>query len=152
MILTPLADAGRYAGLHPLFGRAFAWCAVAANLRSAIGTHVIIPDGLTVIVDEGSTRDDAGARLESHRANIDIQVNLSGGEAMEWAPRAGLTLDQDFAPGGDIAFWKQPPLAARFLVAPGHAAIFWPEDAHKPILHPASGRVAYRKMVFKVRI
>ncbi len=152
MILTPLADAGRYAGLHPLFARAFAWCADPVNLRTPPGTHVIVPDGLTVIVDEGRTRDDIGARLESHRANIDIQLNLSGGEAMEWAPRAGLTLDQDFAPDGDIAFWRQPPHAVRFVVAPGHAAIFWPEDAHKPILHAAATTAAYRKMVFKVRI
>ncbi len=152
MILTPLADAARYASLHPQFARAFAWCADADNLLAPVGTRVVIADALTVIVDQGFTRGDPGARLESHRANIDIQVNLAGGEVMEWAPRAGLTLDQDFAADGDIAFWKQPTNAVRFAVAPGHAAIFWPEDAHKPILHAGLASAAYRKVVFKVRI
>ena len=152
MILAPLADAGRYYGLHPLFARAFAWIADPANRALPVGRHPIVADRLEAIIDEGVTRDPAAGRLESHRANIDIQVSLAGGETIEWAPLAGLVVETPFAPDGDIAFYRQPPTAAAVHVAPGWAAIFWPEDAHKPILHARGAAAPYRKVVFKVRI
>jgi len=153
MILAPLSDRARYAPLHPLFAQAFAWCDDAANLARADGRYDLLPGRLLVIVESGETKPRAVRRFESHRANIDIQVNLTGPEAMEWTPVAGLHVEDDFAPDGDIAFYAEPsrPIT-RLLVPPDHFAVFWPEDAHKPVLHPHDVAMPYRKLVFKVAV
>lgn len=153
MILSPLAQLGRYAGLHPLFPAALRWLDERRHEALADGRHELQP-GLVVIAESGTTHDRTLRRFECHRRNIDIQVSLAGGEAMEWAPLASLALAEDFLPGGDIAFWHDPPAGAvtRLLVRPGDAAIFFPEDAHKPVLHPDAAPVAYRKLVFKVAV
>jgi biofilm protein TabA len=106
-----------------------------------------------VIVERGTTVPSASKRFESHRRYIDIQVNLAGGEIMEWLPAAGLTVSDEFAPGGDVRFYHQPARSpTRLLVEPGHFAIFYPEDAHKPCCHPGAHPVPYRKLVFKVEL
>lgn len=153
MILAPLNKHGRYAPLHPLFAHAFAWCDSATNLAWPDGRYDLLPGRLTVIVESGETKPRAIRRFESHRANIDIQVNLVGPEAMEWTPVAGLRVEDDFAPDGDIAFYAEPvrPIT-RLLVPPAHFAVFWPEDAHKPVLHPQNQPIIYRKLVFKVAV
>ncbi len=150
MIQDSLAQAGRYTALHPLFAQAFAW--LAANHGIADGRHAIRGDDLFAIVETGTTFDPALRRFESHRTYIDIQVNLAGGEVMEWLPVAGLTVEDGFQPDGDIAFYRAPQSApTRLHVQAGTFAIFWQSDAHKPVCHPPSGPVTYRKVVFKVR-
>ena len=153
MILAPLSGHARYAPLHPLFAQAFAWCDDPAHLALPDGRYDLVPRHLAVIVESGETKPRAIRRFESHRANIDIQVNLIGPEAMEWTPVEGLRVEDGFALDGDIAFYAEPtrPIT-RLLVPPAHFAVFWPEDAHKPVLHPHDQPVTYRKLVFKVAV
>ena len=150
MIQDTLVNAARYHGLHPRFAAAFAW--LATNREITDGRHPINGDDLFAIVESGKTWDAAVRRFESHRTYIDIQVNLAGGEIMEWLPVAGLTVEDDFQPDGDIAFYRAPTIApTRLHVQPDEFAIFYPSDAHKPVCHPPSGPTTYRKVVFKVR-
>ncbi len=152
MIVAPLTQGGRYAGLHPRFAAAFAWCASSAA-TAPDGRHALQGEQLLVIVESGTTVHSAHKRFESHRRYIDIQVNLAGGEIMEWLPAAALTVSDDFAPDGDVRFYQAPARTpTRLLVEPGHFAIFFPEDAHKPCCHPGELAVAYRKLVFKVEL
>ncbi len=151
MIQDALANAGRYHALHPLFAPAFAWCADPTNLASVDGRIPIRGEDLFVIVDSGATAPAADKRLESHRRYIDIQVNLTGPEVMEWCPVADLRPADDFAPDGDIRFYHQPAFTpTRLLVRPREFAVFWPEDAHKPCCNPDGGSARFRKLVFKV--
>jgi len=149
VILAALADVARYVGLHPLFPDAFAW--LAAHRDATAGRHAIHDDRLFALLDVGTTHDRATRRFESHRRYIDIQINLAGGEAMEWTPVAGLTVADDFTPDGDIAFYVEPTRPVTRLAVPvDHVAMFWPADAHKPVLHVGSAPTPYRKVVFKV--
>ncbi len=150
MILAPLVDADRYASLHPLFATAFAWCRNPAHRDLPAGRQDNLGDRLFVLIDVGTTADPATRRFESHRRYIDIQVNLAGGEAMDWIPTAGLRIDEPFRDDNDIAFYVEPRTATRAVVEPGWFTVFWPEDAHKPVLHPYGAPVAFRKLVFKV--
>jgi biofilm protein TabA len=153
MIHDTLANAKRYTALHPRFATAFAWCAEATNLAKADGRHAIQGESLFVIVESGPTIPAQLKRFESHRRYIDIQVNLKGPEIMEWMPRAGLTVFEDFKPDNDICFYQQPSdIPTRLLVRPHQFAIFWPEDAHKPCCNPGDAAVSYRKLVFKVAV
>ena len=150
MILDTLANAHLVNAHHPLFAPAFAW--LAANRDIADGRHAIRGDDLFAIVETGPTFDASIRRFESHRTYIDIQVNRAGGEIMEWLPVAGLTVEDDFQPGGDIAFYHTPAtVPTRLHVQPDMFTVFYPYDAHKPVCHPPSGPTTYRKVVFKVR-
>jgi biofilm protein TabA len=153
MILDRLTNSGRYAGLHPLFPRAFAWCSDPANATMADGRYAIVGEDLFVIVESGATKPASEKRFESHRRYIDIQVNLAGPEVMEWAPANELSPVDDFKPDGDIRFYSEPAHApARALVRPNEFTVFWPEDAHKPCCNPGASSTPYRKFVFKVAL
>jgi YhcH/YjgK/YiaL family protein len=153
MLLFPLTEAAAYAHVHPLFPLVFAWLAEPANRAIADGRHPLQGDDLLVIAESGITHASADRRFESHRRYCDIQVSLSGGEVMEWTPVAGLVTQLDFQEGGDIAFYDQPHRpVTRLAVLPDHAAVFFPADAHKPVLHLGAAAAAYRKLVFKVAL
>jgi biofilm protein TabA len=153
MILADLTDAGRYACLHPLFPRVFAFLAAGSHEGLAEGRHAIDGDRLAVIVETGTTKDPGVKRLECHRRYIDVQVVLAGGERMGWAKLDGLVEHVPYDAGKDLRFFADPAGgAASILVLPGQFAIFFPEDAHKPGCHPAGAPVAYRKLVFKVAV
>jgi YhcH/YjgK/YiaL family protein len=153
MIQDRLDHAARYHGLNRRFARAFAWCADPANRARANGRYEIDGDELFAIVDSGTTGAPADKRFESHRRYVDIQVNLAGGEVMEWTPARELTTADDFQPDGDVRFYH-PPMhgITRLLVRPDEFAIFFPEDGHKPCCHPAGAPSPYRKIVFKVAV
>ena len=152
MIHDALANAGRYAPMHPLFATAFAWLADERNRDSADGRYPLLDQRLFAIVESGVTMPCRDKRFESHRRYIDIQINLGGGEIMEWAPSAELAVVDDFKPDGDIRFHAQPGHGpTRLHVRPGEFAIFWPEDAHKPCCRlDDRWETGYRKIVFKV--
>jgi len=154
MLLLSLAQADGVAGLHPRFAAGFAWLRDPANLECAPGRYSIQGDALFVIIEEGRSHDPATRRFESHREHIDVQFCISGGERMDVTTLAdGLTIAEDFQPGGDIAFYQDPDRACTQLaVLPGHVAIFFPDDAHKPSLRLGTPATAYRKAVVKVRI
>lgn len=153
MLLFPLADAAQHAGLHRLFPVVFTWLADPANRAVADGRHAIRGEDLFVIAERGTTHDGATRRFESHRRYIDIQVPLEGGEVMEWTPVTGLTVQLDFQPDGDIAFYHPPERpVTRLAVLPDFAAVFFTSDAHKPVLHLGATASPYRKLVFKVAV
>ncbi len=152
MLLDLVSHADHYLGLHPLFPTAFAWLADPTHRHLATGKHPIRGDDLFVMLDEGTTSDPATRRFESHRTYLDIQVNLAGGERMDWIPTEFLTVEDDFASDGDIAFYGEPAhRPTSLLVMPGSFAVFFPGEGHKPVLHPFGQVVGYRKAVFKVR-
>ncbi len=153
MILTPLVHAQRYASLHPLFPAAFAAACDPALSTRPDGRHALNGDDLFVIIESYPTRAPAEKRLECHRRYIDLQIMLSGAEAMLATSVHGLAIAEDFAPGKDLRFFHTParPLT-RFVVEPGHGAIFFPEDAHQPGCHPDGAPVTVRKAVFKIAV
>jgi YhcH/YjgK/YiaL family protein len=146
-----LAEADRYAPLHPLFADALRWLRQTETGVVADGRYQLRGEKLFVIVESGQTHNARDRRFESHRRYIDIQVNLVGPEVIEWTPVAGLTVVDDFQPDNDIAFYAEPATPATpLMLPPNHLAIFWPQDAHKPICNPGAASVPFRKMVFKV--
>lgn len=145
MILDALANASRYAAVHPLFAQAFAF--VAANKTIGSGRHDLDGDRLYVLVADNDGRG-AEATLEAHRAYIDIQVALDGLEEIGWRPAAECRHPIDvFDTAKDVIFFEDRPRI--WLPLPhDHFAIFFPEDAHAPL----GGRGRIRKLVVKVAV
>ncbi|HEY3448888.1 MAG TPA: YhcH/YjgK/YiaL family protein [Myxococcales bacterium] len=151
MILVPLAELRRYASLHPLFPAAFDWLdqAIAGPFRP--GRHPIREPSLFANADEGTTSPPGERRFESHRRFIDIQVEVEGGEFIDWVPASELKVEQDFAPDADTAFYEQPRRGTtRLLVPPRHAAVFLPGEAHRCLIQVDSRPARFRKYVVKV--
>lgn len=146
MIFSNIDSADRYMALHPLFKQAFSYIRNTDLLALLPGRHPIAGDKLFVIVEsvQGRTRD--AAKLECHRRYIDIQLVLTGGEEMGWRPLADCTQPvESFNTEKDIQFFHDAA-ASWVAVPPAHFCIFFPEDAHAPLV--AAGNI--RKAIFKV--
>jgi len=148
MIFSNLATAGRYIALHPLFFRAFEYIRSTDLHALAPGVYPIVGDDLLAIVEHLPGRTRADAPLECHRRYIDIQLVLEGMEEMGWK---GLTDCHqpvaDYSLEKDIRFFSDTA-ATWVTVPPEHFCIFFPEDAHAPLV----GDGAIRKVIFKIAV
>ena len=90
----------------------------------------------------------ADAALEVHDRYIDIQIVLSGREGFGWkdrsrcaAPRGAMNTEKD------VMFYDDEP-STYFTLGEGEIGIFFPQDAHAPLV--GDGRV--KKAVVKVKV
>lgn len=148
MILASITQTERYSGLHPLFRCVFDYLRNTNLLSLAMGRHPILGEDVFVIMEQVQGRTREKAQLEAHRRYIDIQLVLEGDEQMGWKPLADcLDPVQDHDGDRDIRFFRDAP-ASWVTVPPGHFCIFFPEDAHAPLV--GDGQV--RKVIFKVAV
>ncbi len=146
MIYSSIEAADRYAALHPLFARAFAFVRETDLLALSPGRHSIVGDELFAIVEQVQARSREAAKLECHRRYIDIQLVLEGLDTMGWKALADCNAPLDeYSAERDIRFFGDEP-AAWVATPPGHFCIFFPEDAHAPLV----GEGAIRKVIFKI--
>jgi biofilm protein TabA len=148
MIFSTLSQSDRYAALHPLFPRAFEYIR-NTNLKALTpGHYPIIGDDLFAIVEHVPGRTRAEAQLECHRRYIDIQLVLEGVDEMGWKPFAECREPvDDYRAEHDIQFFRDAP-ASWIATPPGTFCIFFPEDAHAPLVSAGS----IRKVVIKIAL
>lgn len=148
MIFDTLANAGCYAALHPLFPRAFDFLRNTDLAGLAPGRFAIEGERLRAIVERAAGRSREAARLECHRQFIDIQYVLAGTDEMGWR-----ALDEcreplaEYQAEKDIQFFKDAP-ASWIVTPPGAFCIFFPEDAHAPLV--SAGEI--HKVILKVAV
>ena len=148
MILSTLANADCYAALHPLFPRAFEFMRNTDLLSLAPGRYPIIDKQLFVIVENVPGRTRADAKLECHRKYIDIQLVLEGTDEMGWKALADCYNPViDYSAEKDIQFFHDAP-ATWIITPPGAFCIFFPDDAHAPLV--SDGNI--RKAIFKIAV
>ncbi len=148
MILDSLSNIKRYTALHPLFHYAVEFVRNTDLLKLAPGCYPIVGEHLFAIVEDVAGRSRAEARLECHRRYIDIQLILDGTDEMGWKP-----LGDCRQPGGeyiaekDIIFFDDAP-SVWIAVMPGEFCIFFPEDAHAPLVSSEN----IRKVILKISV
>jgi len=148
MILDTLAQADRYSSLHPLFARAFEFLRSTDMVALAPGMHTIQGEQLFAIVEAGTGRTRAEAQLECHRRYIDIQLVLEGVDEMGWKPLAECADPAtDYDDARDIRFFNDAP-ANWIATPPGSFCLFFPDDAHAPLV--SAGTI--RKVVMKIAV
>ncbi|MGJ3243033.1 MAG: YhcH/YjgK/YiaL family protein [Opitutales bacterium] len=98
------------------------------------GTIDLGSPGFYLNVHSYTTRPLEACRFESHRATVDIQVVLQGAEWIDWHPADELTPEGAWDAERDFQFHQPPavPPLGRLRLVPGFAAIFFPEDGHRP--------------------
>ena len=147
MVYDRIENARRYETLHELFAQAFAVLRRPDLADLPAGRHELHGDSIYLVIvrKEGTGREKAV--LETHRRYIDIQFSIRGTDAIGWKPAGDCALvTQPYDASKDIAFYGDAPVAWT-PVAPGMFTIFFPDDAHAPmvgdgILHKAVVKVA----------
>ena len=148
MILDILTNASRYAALHPLFPRAFEYIRNTDLQTLKQGRYPIVGDELFAIVEHVPGRTRAEAKLEVHRRYIDIQLVLAGVDEMGWKPLAACHSPMgDYSAEKDIQFFHDTP-ASWIATPPDAFCVFFPEDAHAPLV----GTGSIRKVIFKIAV
>jgi len=148
MIFSTLSQSDRYAALHPLFPRAFEYIRDTDLLSLAPGRYPIVDKQLFVIVENVAGRTREAAKLECHRRYIDIQLVLEGLDEMGWKALADCVDPvSDYSAEKDIRFFHDAP-ASWIATPPGAFCIFFPEDAHAPLV--SAGQI--RKVIFKIAL
>ena len=90
----------------------------------------------------------AHAPLEAHRKYVDIHVPLQGSDLIGWKTLSScVKLRQLYHSANDVMFFSDEP-ESWLTVGVGSFAIFFPEDAHAPLV----GEGTILKAVFKVMI
>lgn len=106
-----------------------------------------LPGDMWCTVSEADLRQDGP--FEVHRRYADLQLILEGSEQIDWLP---LRLHEDafpFSTEKDIGFFENTtPSTLALRMFPGQFAVFFPEDAHKPLLRLQHRHV--KKAVFKI--
>lgn len=134
MILDILENAHCYETLNKGFAKAITFLLRPDLKKLDAERHEIDGDRVYAIVAKDLGRKKEEALLETHNKYIDIQFVLSGTDNMGWKPKALCKqVSKEYDEENDIEFFTDKPDA--FLsVKDGTFAIFFPEDAHMPMI------------------
>jgi YhcH/YjgK/YiaL family protein len=148
MIFSNISQSDRYLTIHPLFSRAFDYIRSTDLFALAPGRYNILGEDLIAIVEHLPGRTREMAKLEAHRRYIDIQMVLDGVEEMGWKPLADCYNPvSEHSIERDIRFFHDAA-ASWISTPPDHFCIFFPEDAHAPLV--SSGDI--KKVIFKLAV
>ncbi len=125
-----------------------------AGPRLTAGRHDIDGNTVYALVSEYDSRADKIDRLEAHHRYADIQMILSGAEALGYAPvTPDLPLLEAYDLHKDVCFYGLPKTGLSHVqLHPDRAAVLWPRDAHLPGIALTQGPVPVKKLVVKVLV
>ncbi len=147
MVLDSLTVAEKYYALHPRFQEAFEFIKGQGHKLSP-GKYIIDGEELFVSVVKGPLKQKSNAWLEAHNEYIDIQLLLSGSESYGWKSRTTCQkIKTAYDIEKDILFFQDTP-SSYFELCSGEFVVFFPEDAHAPMI--GEGEVV--KAIIKVRV
>jgi biofilm protein TabA len=146
MILSDKKDMMRYVSLHPRFAAAFDFLTTTDLASAPIESHIIDGKNIYANFSLGKGKLKTDARLEAHKKYIDIQYLIEGNEEIGWKELDHcMEVQNPYKEEKDVMFYADASETWLRLV-PGQFAIFFPEDAHAPVV--SDGMV--RKVVVKV--
>ena len=148
MILDTLENAYRYTGIHKGFAEAIEFLMRPDLKEIPVGSYEIDGDRVYAIVarEQGNSREDE--QLEVHKRYIDIQLVLSGTDEMGWKPGSSCKHPSTaYDQMADIQYFADEP-DAWVPVRSGTFAVFFPEDAHQPLVSTET----IHKVVVKVAV
>lgn len=151
MIIDTVENLSSYTGLSRRLSEAFEWLKSTNLPELDDGELKIDGDDVRAIVQRYVTVPEAGRRYEAHRRFIDIQCVVRGVERMLVTPVASLAPDTPFDSDNDIVFFAPVPASAEIVVQDAMFAVFFPQDAHMPMLIAESPSQVL-KVVLKVAV
>ncbi len=148
MILDILENAQLYIALNLGFEKAFAFLSRSDLTELKTGKYEIDGNRVFAMVSMDSGRSKEDSRLEIHQKYIDIQLVIEGNDDMGWKPLALCKKPcGQYDSESDIQFFDDEP-ELWLAVKNGTYAIFFPDDAHMPLI--SSSRI--HKVVVKIAV
>lgn len=134
MIFDVLDNASRYVALHKGFAKAFAFLQRPDLNELPVATYEIDGERIFAMVAKEPGRTKVGAQLETHDKYIDIQLVLDGTDEMGWKSKLSCRQPAgEYDQQADAQFFTDEPDA--WIATPrGAFVIFFPEDAHLPLI------------------
>jgi YhcH/YjgK/YiaL family protein len=150
MIHDSLQHCALYAGLNPMFKKAFDYLKKTDLNTLAFGKHIIEGEDLFVIFQEYESKDPSACKMENHRKYIDIQYMFSGEELIGISTFNGQVPTEEYDETKEVAFYKNE-YTSQLKLEQGQFAIFFPHDLHMPCIKAEKAQTV-KKAVFKVRV
>jgi YhcH/YjgK/YiaL family protein len=148
MIVDVLKEASKFAVLHPGFGKGFDFLMAPGCASLPDGRYEIEGDSVFGLVSRKQGLPRADAVLEAHRRFIDIHYVISGGDSIGWRPIGECRhMTREYDPVTDVVLFRDEPVCWT-TVQPGWFAVYFPEDAHAPLV----SQDILHKVVLKVKI
>lgn len=148
MILDILENAKRYSTLNKGFSKAIDFLLRPDLKELPVGKYDIDGERVYAMVSGDSGRKREDALLETHEKYIDIQLVLAGTDTMGWKPKSLCKKpSSEYDQEEDIQYFSDEP-DAWIATKSGAFVIFFPEDAHMPLI--SSGQI--HKVVVKVAV
>ncbi|NTV52391.1 MAG: DUF386 domain-containing protein [Candidatus Firestonebacteria bacterium] len=152
MILDKIEHWEKYACLAPGLARGLELLASGKLDTLVDGKHEIDGDGLYASVQTYTPKAPGECRWEAHRRYIDIQYLVNGCEHMGYTPVESLAVAVPYDDSQDLVFFGGGPEFGTLLkVGEKMFAVFFPTDAHMPMLSPEGKPGQVKKIVLKVR-
>jgi len=146
MILDVLENINRYPVLNKGFAKAIEFLLSPALKEMPVGRYEIDGERVYAMIAKEPGHKKEDEQLETHEKYIDIQLVLEGTDDMGWKPRSLCKHPScEYDQASDIRFFADEP-DVWLSVRSGAFAIFFPEDAHMPLI--SSGTI--HKVVVKV--
>lgn len=151
MIFDRLKNASLYVPVHAGFREAFAFLSEHAKDSLSTGRYEI-GEGIYAMVQKLPLLSLAQAKWEAHRDYIDIQYIKAGTEVIGYSSIDSLQEIIRYSPERDIAFYSGD--GSYIQASAGEFFVFFPHDAHKPLLLPSDmdDGAKVEKIVVKVRV
>lgn len=148
MILDVLENVHRYLALHKGFAKAMEFLLRPDLKELPVGKYEMDGNRVYAMFSKEPGRKKEEALLETHNKYIDIQLVLSGTDDMGWKAKLSCKQPSEaYDSPTDLQFFADKP-DAWLSVASGAFVIFFPEDAHMPLI--SSGPL--HKVVVKVAV
>jgi biofilm protein TabA len=148
MIFDLFTNIRRYEALNRGFKKAVNFIECTDLKSLTVGRYEIDGERVYAMVSKEKGRKKEDAQLEIHRRYTDIQLVLSGTDNMGWKPLKNCIRPvSDFNRDEDISFFYDGP-DVFIPVGPDYFVIFFPDDAHMPLI----GDGELHKVVIKVAV
>lgn len=146
MIISSLNNRTKYYSMNTLFEKAFNF-ALDNIYTLAEGEYCVEEDNIYLIITEGELRSEFEAPLEAHNIYIDIQIVIRGIECFGVRDRSRCNFSKEkYDKECDIEFYDDK-FENRVTLVENDFIIFFPEDAHAPLI----GEGCVRKAIIKIR-
>ena len=134
MILCTFDEIANYSCLNPRLATAAKWLLNEDLDQLSLGKTIIDGENIFAIKETLAGRKEEKANLEAHKKYIDIQICLKGVDNIKWKANSECsTVLQEYKEEQDIMFYVDRSVQ-KVQVYGDKAAIFFPEDAHAPLI------------------
>ena len=148
MILDVIENAHHYSIMNNGFTKAIEFLLRSDLAELPVKNYEIDGDCVYAVVAKDHGRKKESALLETHEKYIDIQLVLAGIDTMGWKPKSSCKQpSEEYNKESDIQFFSDKP-DIWLPVKSGCFAIFFPEDAHMPMISDSQ----LHKVIVKIAV